>query len=98
MDLDTLVTIIEETASSSRPLTSVVYTLTGQLNLERLEGGGSWVITLIEEGCDPLELERTANVVFLLKWWEAGIEASSGTDGYIPIYQLPAGFSENPDL
>lgn len=98
MDLDTLITIIEETVSSSKPLIYAVFTLTGELNLERLEGGGSWVITLIEEGCDPLELEGTANVVFLLEWKEASIGVSSGTPGFIPIYQLPVGFSENPDL
>lgn len=96
MDLDTLFTLLEE--CFSKPPACAVYTPTGQLNLEKLGDKEPWVISLIEEGCNPLKLEKTAGVVLLLGWEWDSIGVSSGTDGYVPIYLFPPGPSKSSDL
>ena len=98
VDLGTLFTAIRESAYNANPLTYAVYTLTGQLNLARLRYKGPWIISLVEEGYDPVELEATAKVILMLEWVETIPKGTCDVDGYVPVYQLPPGHDMESDL
>lgn len=87
IDLNALVTAIEETATSPlTPLVYTIYTITGHLSFYRAECKVPWKIELTEEGIGPFKLDSTAKVTLLVEWVESGIGMSPGTDGYIPVY------------
>lgn len=84
IQLATVISLVEG-FSYGKPCSFKIFTTTGELDLRKPEGSGTWEIS-VTVGSDVCTISPLQESKFMVRWVEAA-DSSAGVDGYVAIYR-----------